>query len=227
MSYEEAIEIAQQEYHDYGDSPLTISDYFRISAATSNEGGDRLAVLTLTQGIVFVVCLFVGEVYLRVAKASLSDIASFEVTRLELSALICTSILVVGAFILSALKITLAQAYNGVYVIFTLIVILLFLLRKLCLDELSGSDPILTTRNTRESAASDNPIVSMPSRISSDVELAPLPTQKLQKRMESYEQTLKEQDRMIKEQAKTIALMREFMEREKKGNEQQNEEGNI
>ena len=104
---------------------------------------------------------------------------------------------------------------------------LLFLLRKLCLAELSGSDPILRTRNTRESAASDNPMVSMPSRISSDVELAPLPTQKLQKRMESYEQTLKEQDRMIKEQAKTIALMREFMEREKKGNEQQNEEDNI
>ncbi|GMH97893.1 hypothetical protein TrVE_jg8332 [Triparma verrucosa] len=227
MRYSNLTKFAQEEYHDYGNAPLTISDYYRLSAVTSNEGGEGLAILSILQGQIFVICLFVGEVYLRVAKASLSDIASFEVTRVEFLALLCTSILVVGAFTLSALKANVDQAYNALYFILTLIVVLLFLLRKICLAELSGSDPILTTRNTRESAVSDNTIISMPSRISSDVELAPLPMQKLQKRMESYEQTLKEQDRMIKEQAKTIALMREFMEREKKGNEQQNEEDNI
>eukprot|EP00520_Triparma_pacifica_P010234 CAMPEP_0118641306 /NCGR_PEP_ID=MMETSP0785-20121206/5210_1 /TAXON_ID=91992 /ORGANISM="Bolidomonas pacifica, Strain CCMP 1866" /LENGTH=424 /DNA_ID=CAMNT_0006532739 /DNA_START=143 /DNA_END=1413 /DNA_ORIENTATION=- len=83
---------------------LTYNDYVRIVAQRNYIDDLKTYLSYMMQGVVFVIVLFVTEIFTRVTRASLDDVFSFNVTRLEAFIVLNTLTLIFLSMYLSSLN---------------------------------------------------------------------------------------------------------------------------
>ncbi|GMH62374.1 hypothetical protein TrRE_jg1952, partial [Triparma retinervis] len=94
LTYEEAVEWASE----ISENPLpttvtqylTYHDFRRFKAEELSTDGYQEATVALFQGAAFLLCLIVGEIFMRISKTTAKDVVEFKFSKLECAILLCS-----------------------------------------------------------------------------------------------------------------------------------------
>ncbi|GMI14047.1 hypothetical protein TrVE_jg2942 [Triparma verrucosa] len=94
LTYEEAVEWASE----ISENPLpttetqylTYHDFRRFKAEELSTDGYQEATVALFQGTAFLLCLIVGEIFMRISKTTAKDVVEFKFSKLECAILLCS-----------------------------------------------------------------------------------------------------------------------------------------
>ena len=79
--------------HQVGDISLSNISYllsYRFKAEELSTDGYQEATVALFQGTAFLLCLIVGEIFMRISKTTAKDVVEFKFSKLECAILLCS-----------------------------------------------------------------------------------------------------------------------------------------